>query len=123
MKRFLVLAPAAALAFLAFATPASAQTTDPDLRAEITALRQEAHRNHSTVSRLQRLAERCEPLDEAEILAAAESSNALSRHAAGLAWRVPGRDHVTALNVQTVAEADFWHLITLGPAEICYQPS
>lgn len=120
MNRLLMLAPAAALALLAVASTASAQTADPTTL--MPELRREAKASHSAVTRLQRVVAHCQAPDEDEVLAATENANALSRLAADMAWRVGGRDHVQALDIQAVAETDFWHLVTLTPPDICYQP-
>jgi hypothetical protein len=121
VNRLLMLAPAAALALLAVASTASAQTADP--RTLMPELRREARASHLAATRLQRVVDRCEAPDENELLAVTENANALSHLAADLAPRVGGRDHVQALDIQSVAVTDFWHLVTLTPPDICYQPA
>jgi hypothetical protein len=117
MKRLFVLAPVAALALVAFATPASAAPAD-----DLQSLRVDAIQVARDVSHLRTDVNHCRGADDAEVQQLAGASNDISRRAAGLAPLLGGRQHVIALDLQMNAENDFWYLVSLQAPEICYQP-
>ena len=115
MKRFFLLAPAAAFALLSIAAPVGAQPAD--LRAEMISVRAEARANHRDFLKLQR----CDtPQDPVEIQRVSETAASIAQQAGALALRVPTKDHVQMLGIRDAAELDSW-LVWQQP-EKCYQP-
>lgn len=121
MNRFLVLAPAAALALFAFVAPVSAQESDPVT--ELKSLSRDLTDFHvHGYQRVERSLAHCEVPDQAELMDLAEQANDLSRRAGGLAPRLGGKQHATALTLQRTAETDFVGLLYARTPDVCYQP-
>jgi hypothetical protein len=100
--------------------PASAQSVD--LAAELRQVDHEVLGNRDDVDRLERQINRCQDVDPDAVVALATTANELSQRAAAIAPQVPGRQHVLALNVQSIAETNFWRLMHPPVAEQCYVP-
>jgi len=119
MKRFL-LVPTMALAIVTFAAPANAQAADP--AAEVREVTREVIQNRNAVDRIDLLVNQCQVPDSEQIAALMATANDLSRRAAAVAPLVPGMQHVQALNLQSIAETNFWRLQHPPVADQCYVP-
>lgn len=119
--RFL-LAPVAAFAILTFAAPVSAQDADP--QAEFTALRRDSIAFDRDLSRYRRNRDRCQPINEDEVLQLAQTADEIALRATALAPQLATNNHARALNISTFADAHRWWLVNQGltPAEQCYVP-